>query len=116
MNTKKKILFSFVGLILSITVFATVVLAWFAISSVTSDFVVETGNLETDTTLYYGDWDSESSKYTWVEVGDQDDANKIFQNFIPGQILTFKLQISNLSESTIKAQYSAKFGKIMYLD
>ena len=114
MNAKKKLLFSFAGLILSIAIFSTVVFAWFAISSATSEFVVESGKLETDTHLYYGDWDG--STYTWNEVNTKAEANYIFDGFVPGQILTFKLQMSNFSESSIKTQYQVDFGMLMYLD
>ena len=115
MNTKRKLLFSFAGLILSIVIFSTVVFAWFALSSTTSEFVVQTGNLETDTDLYRRVLNNDST-YSWVKVDTTDDADNIFENMIPGQVITLKLQMSNLGTSTIKTLYSVKFGDILVND
>ena len=112
MNAKKKLLFSFAGLILSIVIFSTVVFAWFAITSTTSDFVVETGYIKSNATLYYGNWDG--STYTWEEVKNKDTANNIFKKIIPGQIITFKLVLLNDSTSTVDINYDVSFGGLLY--
>ena len=121
MNTKRKLLFSFVGLILSIAIFSTVVFAWFAISNATGEFVVETGNLETDTKLYHAKYipattgtDPVAAHYEYTLVDEATDANNLFENMIPGQILTFQLEITNSSTSTIKADYEVVLGKLFY--
>ena len=121
MNTKRKLLFSFVGLILSIAIFSTVVFAWFAISNATGEFVVETGNLETDTKLYHAKYipattgDSPApASYQYTLVDTVQDANNLFENMIPGQIITFQLEVSNSSKSTIKANYEVVLGELFY--
>lgn len=116
MNAKKKLLFSFAGLILSIAIFSTVVFAWFAINSVSSEFIVETGVLETDTDLYHRVYDSETDTYKWNIVNTKADANYIFNNIVPGQVVTFKLQLSNCATSSIKANYTIKIGEILFGD
>lgn len=121
MNAKKKLLFSFAGLILSIAIFSTVVFAWFAISTSTSEFVIETGNLETDTKLYHakytttdGSGNAVTPYYKYTLVDTEDDANNLFEKMIPGQIITFQLEITNSSDSTCMANYEAVLGKLFY--
>ena len=112
MNTKKKLLFSFVGLILSISVFATVVFAWFAIGDSTADFTVETGNIKSNIELYAGKWNG--SEYIWTLVDEEDDATRLFQNMIPGQILTFRLDVINDEDSNVSVTYSIDLGMLYY--
>lgn len=117
MNAKKKLLFSFAGLILSIAIFSTVVFAWFSIHSVTSEFVIQTGNLETDTVLYHAKaqyTDDSVTSYKYTEVVSQEDASKLFTNMIPGQIITFQLELTNKGTSTISAEYTIKFGDLFF--
>lgn len=123
MNTKRKLLFSFAGLILSIAIFSTVVFAWFAISNATGEFVVETGNLETDTKLYHAKYipattdeggNTVAAHYKYTLVDTVEDANNLFENMIPGQIITFQLEISNSNTSSIKANYEAKLGSLFF--
>ena len=112
MNAKRKILFSFAGLILSIAIFSTVVFAWFSINITTSDMVIETGNIESDAVLYHGKWDG--SKYTWIEVETSDDATKIFKEMIPGQIITFRFDLTNSEKSSVDVNYLVRIGKLQY--
>ena len=114
MNTKRKLLFSFVGLILSIAIFSTVVFAWFALSKVSSDIIVETGHIESSIVLYSGKWDSTNSKYTWTKVETEKELTKIFKNMIPGQILTFRLDVINSEESNVNITYDIQLGKLLY--
>ena len=116
MNTKRKLLFSFVGLILSIAIFSTVVFAWFTMGGASSEFIVETGVLETDTDLYHRVYDYETQTYKWNLVDTVKEANYIFNNIVPGQVITFKLQLSNCSYSSVKSDYVVKIGKILFGD
>lgn len=112
MNAKKKLLFSFAGLILSIAIFSTVVFAWFSINITSSDMVIETGNIESDAVLYHGKWDG--SKYTWIEVETDDDATKIFKEMVPGQIVTFRFDLTNSAKSSVDVNYLVKIGNLQY--
>ena len=114
MNTKRKLLFSFAGLILSIAIFSTVVFAWFAMSKASSDLIVETGNINSDVVLYSGKWDSKTSKYEWNKVLTTDALSKTFENVVPGQILTFRLDITNREDSNVNVTYNVKIGKLLY--
>lgn len=123
MNAKKKLLFSFAGLILSIAIFSTVVFAWFAISNSTGEFIVATGNLETDTKLYHakyipetidGEGNTNAAHYEYTLVDTVADANNLFKDMVPGQVLTFQLEVGNSSQSTIKADYDINLGDIFY--
>lgn len=115
MNTKRKLMFSFIGLILSIAVFSTVVFAWFAKSDVSADFIVETGNLETTTKLYHAVGTNSGAEYTWNEVVTTDDAKRVFTNIVPGQVVTFFLVLHNQSTSTVTVNYNINFGGFKHL-
>lgn len=114
MSIKKRLTLSISGLILSIAVFATVVFAWFTMNTATSDFIVETGNMDSDAALYVGYWDG--TKYDWEKVESQVEASKLFERFMPGQIITFYLELNNKPESTVDISYDFKFGDLLYDD
>lgn len=114
MNAKKKLLFSFAGLILSIAIFSTVVFAWFALSRVTSDITIETGHIESSIELYSGKWDTTNSKYIWTKIETENQAAKLFKNIVPGQILTFRLDITNSIDSNVNVTYDIEIGKLLY--
>lgn len=112
MRGKKGLLFSFVTLILALGVFATVMFAWYSSSQATSEFMLETGNIDANVTLYrMSEWDG-SSKYTKVtEVVSTTDASKIFSKLVPGQVVTLALKIEIPALSNVDATYTIDFGK-----
>ena len=114
MNTKRKLMFSFIGLILSIAVFSTVVFAWFAKSDVSSDFIVETGKLDTTTKLYHAT-DPSGDAYTWNELKTTDDVNDVITNMVPGQVVSFLLVLHNENTSSVDAEYTISFGGFKHL-
>lgn len=110
MKAKKTLLVTTVTLLLSIGVFATVMFAWLSQSNVTSDFVLETGEIHTKATLSRGIKGGEA--YDWTEVVTGTDASKIFAAIIPGQIVTLKLEIENLDKSNVDVTYTVSFGTL----
>lgn len=112
MRGKKGLLFSFVTLILALGVFATVMFAWYSSSQPTSEFMLETGNIDATVTLYrMSEWDSGTSKYKTVkEVGTSKDAENVFSKLVPGQIVTLALEIKVSDDTDVEATYEIKFG------
>ena len=114
MNTKRKLLFSFVGLILSIAIFSTVVFAWFAISNATADVTIETGNVNSKIELYAGKWNKSSEEYDWSLVDTNNKLSRIFEDMVPGQILTFRLDVINEEDSEVNVTYNLELGMLLY--